>query len=84
MMIVIDILSVAGVFYLKFYLTRVIFYKNGDVIAEIVNAVQIQVLATIYSNMGKSLAYNFFFLFSSFFSFFMFRFMFPFFFFPAL
>ena len=58
-MIAIDILSVAGVFYLKFYLTRVIDYKNGDVIAEVVNAFQIQLLAAIFSSMGEFISLYF-------------------------
>ena len=59
-MIIIDILCVVAVFYLKFYLTRVIFLKNGDVVAEVVNAAQISLLAAIYSNLGKvyTIGYN--------------------------
>ena len=59
-MIIIDILCVVAVFYLKFYLTRVIFLKNGDVVAEVVNAVQISLLAAIYSNLGTvyTIGYN--------------------------
>jgi hypothetical protein len=51
-MIIVDILCVTAVFYLKFYLTRVVQQKNGDVIAEVVNAVQIQLLEYIYTKIG--------------------------------
>ena len=59
-MIVVDILCVAAVFYLKFHLVRVLMYKNGDVIAEVVNAVQIQLLAHIYTVIGKTRISNIF------------------------
>jgi hypothetical protein len=51
-MIIVDILCVTAVFYLKFYLTRVVQLKNGDVIAEVVNAVQIQLLEYTYTKIG--------------------------------
>ena len=57
LMVAFDILCVAAVFYLKFYLVRVIHYYNGDVIAELVNAVQILVLAAIYSRIGTLRAF---------------------------
>ena len=54
LMIAIDILCVGAVFYLKFYLVRIIHYYNGDVIAEVVNAAQILLLAELYTHIGKS------------------------------
>ena len=51
-MIIVDILCVVAVFYLKFYLTRVVMQKNGDVIAEVANAIQIQLLEYIYTKIG--------------------------------
>ena len=52
LMIAIDILCVGAVFYLKFYLVRILQYYNGDVIAEVVNAAQILILAELYTHIG--------------------------------
>ena len=54
LMIAIDILCVGAVFYLKFYLVRILQYYNGDVIAEVVNAAQILILAELYTHIGES------------------------------
>mmetsp|Transcript_3548 Transcript_3548/g.3695 ORF Transcript_3548/g.3695 Transcript_3548/m.3695 type:complete len:364 (-) Transcript_3548:395-1486(-) len=57
-MIMIVILFTSGCFYLKYYLVRVLNYPNGDVVAEVVNALQILILAYIYSNIAKKLTEN--------------------------